>query len=256
MSCEIVLVRHAESVPPSPGKPDDRERPLTAAGVAAAELLAHELAGMNPTAVVSSPYRRAVATVAPAARAAGLEVTTRWELREWDSGLEPTPDYAAHYERSWADPDFARPGGESLRQLTARAMAAVDRLAEEYDGGVVLVGSHGTFVSRLLAGIGPGIDWPFSRDMPMPAVHRLRETGGVMGGVSRNLNYDLPWPVPEFVGLSVAQALALAAEAEIVLYEADATTPLTGRSEGRVVRQSSPGSRRHRPTRVTVWITP
>ncbi|KFZ82575.1 hypothetical protein ED92_01355 [Amycolatopsis sp. MJM2582] len=77
-----------------------------------------------------------------------------------------------------------------------------------------------------------------------------------MAGVSRNLNYDMPWPVPAFVGLSVAQALALAAEAEIVLYEADATTPLTGRSEGRVVRQSSPGSRRHRPTRVTVWIAP
>ncbi|MFJ8913524.1 histidine phosphatase family protein [Amycolatopsis sp. NPDC102389] len=174
VNCEIVLVRHAESVPPVPEEPDDPERPLTAAGVAAAELLAHELAAMNPTAVVSSPYRRAVETVAPAARAVGLEVTTRRELREWDSGLEPTPDYAVHYERSWADPDFARPGAESLRQLTARAMAAVDRLAEQHCGGVVLVGSHGTFVSRLLAGLGPGIGWAFSRDMPMPAVHLLR----------------------------------------------------------------------------------
>ncbi|MFC9257954.1 histidine phosphatase family protein [Amycolatopsis thailandensis] len=174
MTCEIVLVRHAESVPPSPGKPDDPDRPLTTAGVAAAELLAPELAAMNPTAVVSSPYRRAVATVEPAARLAGLEVTTSWELREWDSGLEPTPDYAVHYARSWADPDFARTGAESLRQLTARAIAAVERLAEQHAGGVALVGSHGTFVSRLLAGITPGIDWPFSRDMPMPAIHRLR----------------------------------------------------------------------------------
>jgi len=174
VTCEIVLVRHAESVPPSPGRPDDPDRPLTAAGRAAAELLAHELAAMNPTAVVSSPYRRAVATVEPAAKLAGLEVTTSRELREWDSGLEPTPDYAAHYARSWAEPDFARPGAESLRQLTARALAAVERLAERHSGGVVLIGSHGTFVSRLLAGITPGIDWPFSRDMPMPAVHRLR----------------------------------------------------------------------------------
>lgn len=177
MTCDIVLVRHAESLPPAPGQPDDPERPLTAAGVAASELLADELASMNPTAVVSSPYRRAVETVAPAARRAGLEVTTRWELREWDSGLEPTSDYAVHYERSWADPDFARPGAESLRQLTARAIAAVERLAVEHVGGVVLVGSHGTFVSRLLAGFRPGIDWSFSRDMPMPAVHRLRSCG-------------------------------------------------------------------------------
>ncbi len=174
MTCDIVLVRHAESVPPSPGEPDDPDRPLTAAGVAASELLAHELVAMNPTAVVSSPYRRAVSTVAPAARKAGLEVTMRWKLREWDSGLEPTADYAVHHERSWADPDFARPGGESLRQLTTRAMAAVGEIADQHFGGVVLVGSHGTFVSRLLAGLTPGIGWPFSRDMPMPAVHRLR----------------------------------------------------------------------------------
>ncbi|KZB82283.1 histidine phosphatase family protein [Amycolatopsis regifaucium] len=174
MTCDIVLVRHAESVPPVPGKPDNPDRPLTAAGAAASEPLARELAAMNPTAVVSSPYRRAVETVAPAASRAGLEVTTRWELREWDSGLEPTPDYAVHYARSWANVDFARPGGESLRQLTARATAAVARLAEQHDGGVVLVGSHGTFVSRLLAGLTPGIDWRFSREMPMPAVYRLR----------------------------------------------------------------------------------
>ncbi|HET6287195.1 MAG TPA: histidine phosphatase family protein [Amycolatopsis sp.] len=177
MSCDIVLVRHAESVPPAPGKPDDPERPLTEAGVAASEQLAHELVAMNPTAVVSSPYRRAVDTVTPAAKRAGLEVVTSWGLREWDSGLEPIPDYAAHYERAWADPEFARPGGESLRELTARALAAVERLAEQHVGGRVVVGSHGTFVSRLLAGLGPGIDWPFSRDMPMPAVHRLRWPG-------------------------------------------------------------------------------
>ncbi|WP_181771646.1 histidine phosphatase family protein [Amycolatopsis pittospori] len=173
MNCEIVLVRHAESVPPTPGEPDDPDRPLTAAGAAAAERLAQELVALKPTAVVSSPYARAIQTVAPAALRAGLEVTTRWDLREWDSGLEPTPDYARHYARSWAEPDFARPGGESLRELTARATAVVEQLAAEHPGGVVLVGSHGTFVSRLLAGVRQGIDWPFSRDMPMPAVFPL-----------------------------------------------------------------------------------
>lgn len=75
-----------------------------------------------------------------------------------------------------------------------------------------------------------------------------------MGGVSRDLNHDVQWPVPEFVGLSVAQALALADEAGIVLYEADETTPLAEHPEQRVVRQSSQGSGRRRPERVTVWI--
>ncbi|MEC3980264.1 histidine phosphatase family protein [Amycolatopsis sp. H20-H5] len=173
MSCEVVVVRHAESVVPSPGGPDDLNRPLTARGRAAAEKLANELMALEPTAVVSSPSLRALQTVSPVAELAGLEVFTRWELREWDSGVEPSPGYAVHYARSWADPDLVRAGGESLRQLTDRAVAAVDGLAERYAGGVVIVGSHGTFVARLLGACGVEVDWPFSRDMPMPAVYRL-----------------------------------------------------------------------------------
>ena len=42
-------------------------RPLTATGLAAAERLAPELLALQPTAILSSPYLRAVQTVAPAA---------------------------------------------------------------------------------------------------------------------------------------------------------------------------------------------
>ncbi|WP_086829884.1 histidine phosphatase family protein [Allokutzneria sp. NRRL B-24872] len=169
---ELVLVRHAESEIPRPGGPDEYHRPLSATGLVQAD----DLVLTRPTRVVSSPYLRAVQTVAPLARAAGLPVDTVHELREWDSGLEPTPDYARHYAASWADPELARPGGESLAQLTERAVAALTALA---DGGVVVVGSHGTFVARALVGFGVStVDWPFSRAMPMPAVYRLRFTSG------------------------------------------------------------------------------
>ncbi|MEV6911815.1 histidine phosphatase family protein [Amycolatopsis sp. NPDC051071] len=62
-------MRHAEPVPPTPGEPDN---PLTESGTAAAERLARELAGLKPTAVVSSQYERANETAAESAR---LEVT-------------------------------------------------------------------------------------------------------------------------------------------------------------------------------------
>jgi 2,3-bisphosphoglycerate-dependent phosphoglycerate mutase len=176
MCAEVVLVRHAESVPPRAGGPDEMDRPLTAAGVAAAHAIAPVLAALHPAAVLSSPYARAVQTVAPAAELAGLDVGTDWQLREWDSGLPPTPDYAVHYARSWAAPDLARAGGESLRQLTARAVAAVERLTGQHPGGPVVIGSHGTFVARLLAGFGLQIDWSFCHAMPMPAIYRLRLT--------------------------------------------------------------------------------
>jgi 2,3-bisphosphoglycerate-dependent phosphoglycerate mutase len=167
---------------PSLDGPDDLSRSLAPDGMLAAQHLADELVALRPTAVVSSPYLRAIQTVEPTASLAGLEIKTSWELREWDSGLAPTPDYAIHYARSWADLDFVRAGGESLRQLTNRAVVAVRAVADLHPDGVVLIGSHGTFIARLLAGFGVAVDWPFSRDMPMPAIYRLRlESHGGLG---------------------------------------------------------------------------
>ena len=109
----------------------------------------------------------------PAARELGLPVVTDLALREWDSGLVARPDFADQYAISWADLAFARPGGESLATLSERAVRAVRTLAAEFDGGAVVVGSHGTFISRVLAGFGVAVDWPFSQAMPMPAIYRL-----------------------------------------------------------------------------------
>lgn len=164
----IILVRHADSVVPTPGGPDQLSRPLTPAGLAAAASLAPELVALGAHRVVSSPYLRAVQTVRPAAAALGVPVETDQELREWDSGLGPRPDFARLHEESWADPSLARPGGESLAQLSARAVRALRRLL---DGPDVLVGSHGNFVSRALVGFGCPVDWAFARAMPMPAVY-------------------------------------------------------------------------------------
>jgi 2,3-bisphosphoglycerate-dependent phosphoglycerate mutase len=175
----IVLVRHAESVHPTPGGPDEYHRPLAETGLAQAEQLVEELAALKPDRIVASPYLRAVQTVQPLAKALGLPVHTDHRLREWDSGLAPTPDYARHYEASWADPSFARPGGESLNQLTERAVSVLRSFT-----GTVVIGSHGTFVARALAGFGVPIDWPFSDAMPMPAIYLIADTGITGPGLS------------------------------------------------------------------------
>ncbi|MFD7652782.1 histidine phosphatase family protein [Actinosynnema sp. NPDC059797] len=177
MPTELVLVRHARSVVPTADGPDELTRPLQETGLAQARDLVDELLRLDPTAVASSPYLRAVQTVAPAAGALGLAVDRRWDLREWDSGLEPTPDYARHHAHSWANPDHARPGGESLDALTGRVLGALGAVAREHEGGVVLIGTHGTFAARALRAAGHPVDWPFLAGMPMPAVYRLRWDG-------------------------------------------------------------------------------
>lgn len=178
MQTEVVLVRHALSVPRTADGPDEFTRPLAPDGFGQALALADSLIVPRPAAVWSSPYLRAIQTVAPAAHALRLEVRTQWELREWDDGLAFTDDWMPHYEHSWADPSFARPGGESMDQLTDRAVAALRALAGQYAGKRVLVGSHGTFVARALCGFGAAVDRLLWQRMPMPAVYCLRFVAG------------------------------------------------------------------------------
>jgi 2,3-bisphosphoglycerate-dependent phosphoglycerate mutase len=174
---EIVLVRHALSIPPAAGGPDEFTRPLAPDGLRQAYELADTLTELRPAAVWSSPYRRAIQTVQPTAKALGLPVRTLWELREWDDGLPYTEAWEPHYATSWADPSYARPGGESLEQLSTRAVGTVQILVGQHPGQVVLAAGHGTFISRALSGFGVHIDWAASRRMPMPAIYRLRFTG-------------------------------------------------------------------------------
>ncbi|WP_177229966.1 histidine phosphatase family protein [Lentzea albida] len=173
MTTRIVLVRHAQSVPPRLGVPDDDRRPLSALGLEQAEALVSRLVAYEPAAVLSSPQLRAVQTVRPAADALGLAVTTWPELREWESGLLPSADWESSYARSWARPDSAHGAGESLDALTVRAGKALARMAVEYPDATVLVGSHGTFLSRALIAAGHRADWESCRAMPMPAVYEV-----------------------------------------------------------------------------------
>ena len=167
-------MRHAQSVPPCFGEPDDDHRPLTPAGLAAADLLVDRLAAYAPAAVLSSPLLRAVQTVTPAAAALGLAVTTWPSLREWEPGLLPSADWEARYAYSWAHPGFSHGAGESLDALTVRAGKALARMGVEYPDATVLVGSHGTFLARALIASGLPADWESWRAMPMPAIYEIR----------------------------------------------------------------------------------
>jgi 2,3-bisphosphoglycerate-dependent phosphoglycerate mutase len=174
MHTDVVLVRHASSVPPTADGPDELTRPLAPDGLRQAIDLVETLTEPRPAAVWSSPYRRAIQTVRPTAQALRLPIGIRWDLREWDDGLPYTDGWEPHYARSWADPSYARSAGESLDQLTIRAVDAVRALARENRGRLVIAASHGTFISRALAGFGAPVDWAFWQRMPMPAMYRLR----------------------------------------------------------------------------------
>jgi 2,3-bisphosphoglycerate-dependent phosphoglycerate mutase len=186
---DVLLVRHAEPIPPgSPGWEErDDDRPLTDAGRLAAEQLADELEPYVITSVYCSPYARAVETVTPTANRRMLEVQLLPDLRERRlTVVVPTHDWADHLERAWANPDYAVEGGESGRQAQRRAMALLDLLRTRHaDGGRLLVGSHGNLISLMLQAFEPAVDHAFHLAMPMPAIYHLEHDGigwRVMGG--------------------------------------------------------------------------
>jgi len=183
---DVLLVRHAEPVPVGTPGIDDDDRPLTDAGGAAAEELADELEGFEITAIYSSPYARAMATVEPIARRRGLRILVLDDLRERRLTTEPTPGWEELLEQAWTDADLAHSGGESGRVAQRRAIATLDLLRSRHpDGGRLVVGSHGNLISLILQALEPGVDFAFHMAMPTPAIYRLTHDGlrwRIMGG--------------------------------------------------------------------------
>jgi 2,3-bisphosphoglycerate-dependent phosphoglycerate mutase len=186
----LLLVRHATSVPPTPSGPDEYHRPLADVGRRQADALVEVLKPESPVRFLSSPFLRAVQTLAPTAAALGLAVETRDVLREWRSGIAATPAWEAHYRHCWERPDWALPGGETHHALEERAVSALQQIAAEGPSdAVTIVGSHGTWITRALHGLGCEVDVEFWLDMPMPAVfevvlngHSATVTGPGLGG--------------------------------------------------------------------------
>lgn len=183
---DLILIRHAEPVPVGTPEVADDDRPLTDDGRRAAAELAEELEGWQVTAVYSSPYARALQTVAILADRRRLQVQVIDDLRERRLSLEPHDTWLDSLERSWEDADFSLPGAESNRTAQRRAIGTLDLLRTRHpDGGRLVVGSHGNLISLILQALEPDIGFAFHIDMPMPAVYRLTHDGmrwRIMGG--------------------------------------------------------------------------
>jgi 2,3-bisphosphoglycerate-dependent phosphoglycerate mutase len=183
---DVLLVRHAEPIPTGSEGVADDDRPLTEAGRAAAAELAEELDQYRITAVYSSPYTRALETVAAIARRRGLEIQLLTDLRERRLSPHPIDDWRAALQQAWTDADFAPPGGETGRAAQRRAVGTLDLLRSRHpDGGRLVLGSHGNLISLILQALEPGVDFAFHMAMPTPAVYRIAHDGlrwRVIGG--------------------------------------------------------------------------
>lgn len=82
----LFLIRHAAAGDRSSWEGDDRDRPLTAKGLAQSKALVDQLRDRQIEAIYSSPYVRCLQTVLPLAEVAGLEVQVEDVLAEGEVG--------------------------------------------------------------------------------------------------------------------------------------------------------------------------
>ena len=149
----VYFVRHAQSDWRSGS---DRERGLTAAGMEDRRVVLDFLRDKPVDAFYCSPYRRSLDTVREAAEHFGLPIRTDERLREREA--VPGGNCRELFRRRWADFDWHEPGGESLRSVQERNIAALTEILEQNRDRTLVVGTHGTALSTILNYYDPDYD--------------------------------------------------------------------------------------------------
>lgn len=143
----VYFIRHAQ---PNFQNHDDATRELTEKGLRDRKLVTEFLSDKGVEIVLSSPYKRAVDTVADFAQTYGLQIKTVYDFRERKVESGWIEDFNAFCKRQWEDFDYKLSDGETLREVQNRNIAALNAVLDEYQGNTIAVGSHGTALSTII----------------------------------------------------------------------------------------------------------
>lgn len=147
MMTQVYFIRHAE---PNYQNHNDVPRELSEHGVKASQDLVRQLAEVSIDAFYSSPYKRSIDTIAPLAASREKEIKLVDDLRERKLAEVWIEDFVGTAKRQWDDFTFKLPTGESLQEVQARNIAALNRILKESRGKTVVIGTHGTALSTII----------------------------------------------------------------------------------------------------------
>ena len=144
---KVYFIRHAE---PDYTNHDDLLRPLTAKGMQDRKIVTDYLSDKKIDVVLSSPFKRAVMTMEDFAGKYGFNIETIDDFHERTVGTEWIENFADFAKNQWADFNFKLDGGESLREVQTRNIAALNEVLRKYDGKNIAIGTHGTALSTII----------------------------------------------------------------------------------------------------------
>lgn len=177
----VFFVRHAQSDLRSG---TDRDRGLTAEALEDRKIVLDFLRDKQVDVFYCSPYRRSLDTIRETADFYGEPILTDERLREREAA--PGGNNRKMFRKRWADFDWHEPGGESLRSVQERNVAALTEILEQNRDKTVVIGTHGTALSTILNYYDAGyncdaflriIDWmPFVVELDFDGTRFLSKT--------------------------------------------------------------------------------
>jgi broad specificity phosphatase PhoE len=177
---QLLLIRHGQTQDNVEGKVGTAipGPPLTELGLRQAAAIPAALANRHIEAIYASTLTRAQLTAQPLAQALGLEVQIIDGVQEIGGGdLEGKSDepsirtYMGTIFSWWQNFDARIPGSENGHEFNDRFTAAVNQIAADHDGTVVLI-SHGAAIRTWASWASKNVDAAFSRvhDLPNTAM--------------------------------------------------------------------------------------
>lgn len=146
MKTLVYFVRHAET---DYTVRDDIKRPLTKKGIEDTKRVTRVLADKGISRVYSSPFQRSVDTIKDFADSCKLEITTDEKFRERNVGTW-VEDFEAFSISQWGDFDYKLEGGECLREVQERNIAALFEVINLNKGKNIAIATHGTALSTII----------------------------------------------------------------------------------------------------------
>ena len=145
----VYFVRHAEA---DNSVRDGKIRPLTEKGITDRALVTAYLQDKKIDNILSSPFKRAIDTIADFAEQNGLNIETIEDFRERksDSDWIRDTDFWPFIERQWADFSYSLSDGESLSEVQNRNITALNEVLVKYTDKNVVIGTHGTALSTII----------------------------------------------------------------------------------------------------------
>jgi len=192
----IYFVRHAES---DRLVRDGRTRPLTKKGLIDRRLVTDFLSDKKIDIVLSSPFKRAVDTVADFAEKYGFNIEHIEDFREQQSGKglprdkegNPSDDFL---RKQWDDFNFRYSDGETLHELRQRNIVALTGVLMSYSGKNIVIGTHAMALSTIINyyDASYGFDDFLAMNPIMPWIVRMDFDGDILIKIEKiNLFADL-----------------------------------------------------------------